>query len=329
MVDPHHPDLERYPRFAEAMKTAEWAELEPGDAIYIPYHWWHGVDSLDPVNLFINYWWSDAPAGAGGPYDALMYAFFALKLLPPEQREVWRMIFDHYVFCADGDPGDHLPEHARGHPWTGDARAAQADADDHQENRRRPLKWPMREWSSAAPSASLFWRPVRTRFIARETVPTTSPDETLGALEQLLSRLAVGTRLRGAWHRQLRSARSRSALAELRPDHQHAQAGLARHRRARAAAESRGRSDRVRHRRQRRGAGRDALGRRAGLRRFRLHHRRHGRRRRARSSTASRRAASPIASSATSALRGFPATTSPAHARSTAIASKASPPVLR
>jgi hypothetical protein len=114
MVDPHTPDLERYPRFAEAMKTAQWAELEAGDAIYIPYHWWHGVDSLEPVNLFINYWWSDSPEDAGGPYDALMHAFFALKILPPEQREVWRMVFDHYVFCADGDPGEHLPEHARG-----------------------------------------------------------------------------------------------------------------------------------------------------------------------------------------------------------------------
>jgi hypothetical protein len=114
MVDPHDPDLKRFPRFAEAMKVAQSAELEPGDAIYIPYHWWHGVDSLDPVNLFINYWWSDAPADAGGPYDALIYAFFALKLLPPEQRDVWRMVFDHYVFCADGDPGEHLPEHARG-----------------------------------------------------------------------------------------------------------------------------------------------------------------------------------------------------------------------
>src|SRR5205823_5692962 len=105
MVDPHHPDLERYPRFAKAMEVAQSAELAPGDAIYIPYHWWHGVDSLEPVNLFVNYWWNDRPPGAGDPYDALMWAFFALKVLPPEQREVWRMIFDHYVFCSNGDPG--------------------------------------------------------------------------------------------------------------------------------------------------------------------------------------------------------------------------------
>jgi cupin-like protein len=114
MVDPHNPDLVRYPRFVEAMATAQRAELAPGDAIYIPYHWWHGVDSLEPVNLFINYWWSDAPAGAGGQYDALMYAMFALKVLPPEQREVWRAVFDHYIFCVNGDPAEHLPEHARG-----------------------------------------------------------------------------------------------------------------------------------------------------------------------------------------------------------------------
>ena len=114
MVDPHNPDLERLPALRRGAEDGRRAELEPGDAIYIPFHWWHGVDSLEPVNLFINYWWNDAPAGAGSPYDALIHAFFALKLLPPEQREVWRMVFDHYVFCVDGDPGEHLPEHARG-----------------------------------------------------------------------------------------------------------------------------------------------------------------------------------------------------------------------
>ena len=114
LVDTHNPDLERFPQFTEALKWAQVAELEPGDAIYIPFHWWHGVDSLDPVNLFINYWWNDARAGAGNPYDALLHALYAIKTLPAEQRAVWRMVFDHYVFALDGDPVEHLPEHARG-----------------------------------------------------------------------------------------------------------------------------------------------------------------------------------------------------------------------
>jgi hypothetical protein len=114
LVDLDKPDLERFPRFAEAMKRAQTAELEAGDAIYIPFHWWHGVDSLEPVNLFVNYWWNDRPRDAGNPYDALMHAFYAVKALPPDQRAVWRMVFDHYVFEANGDPGEHLPPHARG-----------------------------------------------------------------------------------------------------------------------------------------------------------------------------------------------------------------------
>jgi hypothetical protein len=114
LVDPNNPDLERFPRFAEALKRAQVAELEPGDAIYIPFHWWHGVDSLEPVNLFINYWWNDARAGAGNPYDALLHAVYAIKTLPPDQRAVWRMVFDHYIFEMNGNPVEHLPEHARG-----------------------------------------------------------------------------------------------------------------------------------------------------------------------------------------------------------------------
>ena len=66
------------------------------------------------MNLFVNYWWNDSDPRAGSPYDALMYALFALKPLPAEQREVWRMIFDHYIFCSNGDPGEHLPPAVRG-----------------------------------------------------------------------------------------------------------------------------------------------------------------------------------------------------------------------
>jgi hypothetical protein len=114
LVDLADPDLDRFPRFAEAAAAAQGAELAPGDAIYIPFHWWHAVDSLDEVNLFVNYWWNDAPAAIGNPYDALMHSVLALKTLPPEQRAVWRTVFDHYVFWANGDPAEHLPPDARG-----------------------------------------------------------------------------------------------------------------------------------------------------------------------------------------------------------------------
>jgi hypothetical protein len=114
IVDTNNPDLDRFPRFAEALKWAQVAELDPGDAIYIPFHWWHGVESLEPINLFINYWWNDRRQDLGNPYDALLHAFYAIKALPEEQRAVWRMVFDHYVFGVNDDPAGHLPPDARG-----------------------------------------------------------------------------------------------------------------------------------------------------------------------------------------------------------------------
>lgn len=114
MVDPAAPDLARYPGFAEAWASAQQAELEPGDALYIPYTWWHAVDSLEPVSILVNYWWSDAPEGAAGPFDALLHAILAYRHLPPGDRAVWRMMLDHYVFEANGDPAAHLPDHAKG-----------------------------------------------------------------------------------------------------------------------------------------------------------------------------------------------------------------------
>ena len=67
MVSLDEPDLERYPRFADALAAAEAAELEPGDALYIPYLWWHGVKSLEPFNVLVNYWWNDAQSGGVAP----------------------------------------------------------------------------------------------------------------------------------------------------------------------------------------------------------------------------------------------------------------------
>lgn len=113
MVDPVAPDLERYPRYAEAWAEARQATLEPGDAIYLPYAWWHGVESLEPVSILVNYWWNDAPEGSGGGYDALLHALLAYRHLPDDERAVWKMMFDHYIF-GSGDPAAHLPAHAKG-----------------------------------------------------------------------------------------------------------------------------------------------------------------------------------------------------------------------
>jgi hypothetical protein len=114
LVDATAPDLDRYPRFAEAMAAAQTAVLEPGDAIYLPFHWWHGVESLDPVNALVNYWWNPAPAHLGSPDDALLAAFMSLRGLPDDQRAVWRTLFDHYIFGANGDPGAHLSPDVKG-----------------------------------------------------------------------------------------------------------------------------------------------------------------------------------------------------------------------
>ena len=113
MVDPHAPDLARYPRFAEAWAEARQTALEPGDALYIPYAWWHGVDALEPVSVLVNYWWNEAPEGSGGGYDALLHAMLAYRHLPADERAVWRMMFDHYIF-GESDPAAHLPAHAKG-----------------------------------------------------------------------------------------------------------------------------------------------------------------------------------------------------------------------
>jgi hypothetical protein len=112
MVDPHNPDLARYPLYVEAAKLAQVAVLEEGDGIYIPFHWWHAVDSLDRFNAFVNYWWNPAQPGVGKPYDALMHALYAFRGLPEDQRAAWRMVFDNFVF--GGDPVTHLPDHAKG-----------------------------------------------------------------------------------------------------------------------------------------------------------------------------------------------------------------------
>lgn len=113
MVDFDAPDLAAHPRFLEAMEHALVAELEPGDAIFIPSMWWHHVEGLAPFNILVNYWWRDTPAYLGQPQIALNHAILSIRDLPPEDKAIWRELFDHYVFANDGTVTDHIPENAR------------------------------------------------------------------------------------------------------------------------------------------------------------------------------------------------------------------------
>lgn len=114
MVHVTAPDLERFPRFATALEFAMVADLEPGDAIYIPYQWFHHVEALDPFNVLVNYWWNDAPQDGGSPWDAMLHAIMSLRHLPAPQRRAWLAMFRHYAFLVDGDPAEHLPPYAAG-----------------------------------------------------------------------------------------------------------------------------------------------------------------------------------------------------------------------
>jgi hypothetical protein len=114
LVDLNNPDFEKHPKFAEALKQAQTAELEPGDAIYIPSMWWHHVEGLESLNILVNHWWREGPAYAGAPGDALLHAILSVRDLPDEQRAAWKGMFDHYIFDANDDVNSHIPRAARG-----------------------------------------------------------------------------------------------------------------------------------------------------------------------------------------------------------------------
>lgn len=113
MVDFDDPDPVAHPGFADAMAEAVVVDLDPGDALYIPYMWWHHVRSLDRVNMLVNYWWKPPTADNSHPMDAMLHAMMTIRELPETHRAAWRAHFDHYVF-GNGAPGAHLPSERQG-----------------------------------------------------------------------------------------------------------------------------------------------------------------------------------------------------------------------
>lgn len=114
MTSLDNPDFETHPRFKEALKTARRAKLYPGDAIYIPYGWWHHIRAISPLNMLVNYWWTDQKAMLQDPYTSMFHAIMCFQHLRPEQAKVWQNIFSHFVFRQNGDPMAHVPAPAKG-----------------------------------------------------------------------------------------------------------------------------------------------------------------------------------------------------------------------
>lgn len=110
-------DPARFPLLGQALQQAQVAELEPGDALYIPPLWFHQVEALAPdLNILMNYWWR--PDAAPQRKDdlhlaALRLAMLAFRHLPDAEREGWRALLGHYVFGARGEGLAHLPEAQR------------------------------------------------------------------------------------------------------------------------------------------------------------------------------------------------------------------------
>ena len=109
MVDFHAPDYDRYPRFRDAEKAGMIANLETGDAIYIPSLWWHHVEAEGSFNMLVNYWWK--PANSGAVFESVMLALVDLRDQPAPEKEAWRAYFEHFVFGhSAATVAHHLPE---------------------------------------------------------------------------------------------------------------------------------------------------------------------------------------------------------------------------
>ena len=114
LVDFASPDVAKHPRFREALAAGERADLEPGDAIFIPSMWWHHVEGLSPFNTLVNYWWSSSPGFIPTPMHALYQALWSIRDRPEREKQAWKHVFDYYVFGPAERAGEHIPEQARG-----------------------------------------------------------------------------------------------------------------------------------------------------------------------------------------------------------------------
>jgi hypothetical protein len=117
------PGDPNYPKFEAVRDQALIAELEPGDALYVPKLWWHQVEATEPLNMLVNYWWDAFSSGGDAPHTAMMLAMATIAERPAAERAAWSAFFEHYVFRPNGHPLAHLPTEKHGILGAGESNA--------------------------------------------------------------------------------------------------------------------------------------------------------------------------------------------------------------
>lgn len=116
LVDFDEPDFGKFPKFHQALDNALVAELEPGDAIYIPTLWWHHVRAQGGVNVLVNYWEGGSINRTTKPLpaDTILMAMMTIRDLPLAQKNTWKALFDYYIFSDQHEKYEHIPKDIRG-----------------------------------------------------------------------------------------------------------------------------------------------------------------------------------------------------------------------
>ena len=124
LVDFAQPDFEKFPRFRDAIPHGLVANLEPGDALFIPSMWWHQVEAKSNFNVLINYWWNTYPKIRGQAMNVLYHALLSIKDRPEIEKRAWKALFDYYIFDSDSKAVECIPSESQGYLGPLDDNAA-------------------------------------------------------------------------------------------------------------------------------------------------------------------------------------------------------------